>query len=158
MRKISLILGMTLFCSGCASVPSPVFSSVVSQAVPNDPRCHDYSALATIDNQRQKIVGHACLRDDGTWRIVEGLPDQPAQLVTVYEPPPYAYYPYYDPWLWNWPIGLSLGTSVIFVDHDHQFHRFRFSGRHDDFIFHAFYGGPGGMRGATRGGGGMRHG
>ena len=57
VRKISLILGMTLFCSGCASVPSPVFSSVVSQAVPNDPRCHDYSALATIDNQRQKIVG-----------------------------------------------------------------------------------------------------
>jgi hypothetical protein len=160
MRELILVIGVTLTCAGCVTQPPPpMFSRVASQVAPDNPNCREYSARATVDGKPREIVGRACRQDDGTWRIAEGSPGQPASLVTVYAPPPYgAWYPSYDPWLWGWPIGLSLGPSVVFVDRDHRFHHFRFADGHHAFGSTHFHGGFGGFRGGFGHGGGMRHG
>jgi hypothetical protein len=159
MRELTLVVGVTLACSGCVPPPpQPVFTQVASQVAPDDPNCRVYSAQATIDGRPQAIAGRACRQTDGTWRIAEGPPGQTPQFATVYAPPPYSYYPYYDPWLWDWPIGLSLGTSAIFVDRDHRFHDFRFAGRHDGGRFGGFRGRFGGFHGGFAHGGGGHHG
>ena len=157
---------IVLACTGCVTAYSsePVFTQVTSQVAVDDPNCRDYSAQVMIERRQQQIVGRACQQSDGTWRIVEGPPGQPPQIVVGYTPPPYAYYPYYDPWLWGPPIGLSLGASVVFVDRFRGFHHFRFAHgreglfahRHDDFRF----AGRDGFRSEDfhHGFGGMHHG
>jgi hypothetical protein len=152
MRIIISITAVGLICSGCVSAPPPpMFSQIISQVAPDSPNCRDYSAQVTVDGRQQEIVGRACQQDDGTWKISEGPAGQPAQLATVYAPPPYDYYSNYDQWLWGWPIGLSLGASVIFVDRDHRFHHFQFANRHNGFGFRGFRGGVGSFGGMHRG-------
>jgi hypothetical protein len=159
MRKaLGLVPVIALGCAGCAQPypPEPVYSQVISMPAANDANCREYSAQATVAGRQQQIAGRACRQSDGTWRIAEGVPGQPVQLVTAYAPPVYAdWYPYY-PWLWEPPIGLSLGASVVFLDRSRRFHAFRFSDRR--FAFHSnafrdgsrftgFHDGFGGMRG-----------
>jgi hypothetical protein len=153
MRDFIPVIGIALICSSCALAPPspPLFSQVTSQVAPDSPNCRDYSAQATVDGKQQEIIGRACQQDDGSWRIAEGPSGQPVQFVTVYAPPPYDYYSYYDPWLWGWPIGLSLGASVLFVDRDHRFHHVQFANRHDGFGFGGIRGGFGGFGGMHRG-------
>lgn len=123
MRKFGLVAGAVLACSGCvaAAPPEPMISSVTVTPARDDPACRDYTALATIGGTQQRVVGRACQQSDGSWRVREGTPQQPGQYMAVYPAPPYSYY---DPWSWGPPIGLSLG-SVIVLDRDRHFHRFR---------------------------------
>ena len=120
MRQFAPVVGFLLACSGCvvAPQPQPIFSAITSDVSPDDPNCRDYRALATVDGQPQEIVGRACQQSDGSWRVVEGPTSAPPQMMAIYAPPPYAY----DPWLWDFPIGFSLGTSVVFVDRQHHIH------------------------------------
>jgi hypothetical protein len=149
MRDFIPVMAVALICSSCVSArpPPPLFSQVTGQVDPNSPNCRDYSAQATVDGKQQEIVGRACQQNDGSWSIAEGPAGQPLQLVTVYAPPPYTYYSDYDPWLWGWPIGLSLGASVIFVDRDHRFHHVQFANRHNGFGFEGIRGGFWGLAG-----------
>lgn len=137
MRQILPLAGVILICAGCTQYApaEPVFSQIIARPDPANPNCREYSAQATIEGRPQVVVGRACQQADGSWRIAERSPGQPTQYVITYAPPPYAYYPPYDPWLWGPPIGLSLGASVVFLDRDHRFHHFRFAGRRDGFRF-----------------------
>jgi hypothetical protein len=137
MRPIMLLAGVILTCAACVpyTPAEPVFSQIATQPDPADPNCREYSAQVIIEGREQAVVGRACRQTDGSWRVVEGSPDQSIRYVTTYVPPPYAYYPAYDLWLWEPPIGLSLGASVVFVDRDHRFHHFRFAGRRDGLRF-----------------------
>jgi hypothetical protein len=152
MRELVPVIGIVLACSGCVSgpTPQPTFSQVTSQVATNSSNCRDYSAQATVDGRQQEIVGRACQQSDGTWRIVEGTSGQPEQFVTVFAPPA-AYYPYYGPWLWGPPIGLSRGGPVIFVGRDHRFHPFRIPYVHNGFGFDRPHAEFGGFRGTHRG-------
>jgi hypothetical protein len=149
-----------LACTGCAAAPptEPVVSQVTTSVAPDYPDCRNYKATATIDGTERQIVGRACLQNDGSWRITEGPPAQPAEYGAVYEPPPYWVYPGYDPWFWGPPIGLSLGAFVFF-DRDHHLHRFRgfphfaTRGLHRDFDREGFTGRERGFHGGFGGGG-----
>ncbi|MCW3477844.1 flagellar basal body L-ring protein FlgH [Limobrevibacterium gyesilva] len=131
MRRFVLAAGLALICAGCvAPPPEPLISQATITTPPDNPACRDYTLQAIVHGEPQTIVGHACQQPDGTWRIVEAPQGQPAQSMMIYAPPPYAYYPYYDPWLWEPPIGLSVG-AFVFVDRHHHFHDFRrFHERH----------------------------
>jgi hypothetical protein len=125
VRQLIPVLSYILVCSGCVAAPEPqpMVTSVTSDIAPDDPNCRDYRAQAAGDDQPQEIVGRACRQPDGSWRVSEGPPSAPPQMIAIYVPPPYAYDPYaYDPWLWEFPIGFSLGTSVVFVDRQHHLH------------------------------------
>jgi surface antigen len=82
-----------------------------------------------MGDTQQPIVGRACQQTDGSWRVAEGTPEQPGQYVAVYPPAYGYYYPGYDPWFWDPPIGLSLG-AVVFLDRAHHIHRFPTFHRH----------------------------
>ena len=157
MRNFVLVAGTILACSGCvaASSPEPVISQVTTKVASDDPNCREYTALATIGDKQQPVVGRACQQRDGSWKVTEGTPEQPGQYAAVYPPPYGYYYPDYDPWFWGPPIGLSLG-AVVFLDRAHHFHRFpgfhRFAhggfhgGFHGEFHHGGFgHGGLGGM-------------
>jgi len=144
MRQLIPLAGVVLACSGCVQAPlrpaEPVISQVTERVAADDPNCQEYTAQATVDGQQQEIVGRACRQADGSWRIAEGPPGEPTQFQTVYGPPLsytygsiYPYYPYYDPWFWGPPIGLSFGGSFVFVDRFHHFHRFHREFAHDGF-------------------------
>jgi surface antigen len=175
MRSLIAIAGLILTGPGCVQAPlpspEPVISQVTERVAADDPSCREYTAQATIDGRQQEIVGRACQQSDGSWRIAEGPPGQPSQFQTVYGPPlSYAYgfsspyYPYYDSWLWGPPIGLSFGSSFVFVDRFRHFHRFRHGFAHDGFRHFGFahdgFGHDGfGHDGFGHGGmGGMHHG
>lgn len=177
MRALIAVTGLILVGPGCVQAPltppEPVISQVSERVAADDPTCREYTARATVDGRPQEIVGRACQRSDGSWRIAEGPPGQPTQFQTVYGPPLsyaygssfpyYPYYPYYDPWSWGPPIGLSFGSSFVFVDRFHHFHHFRHEFAHDGFRHDGFrhdgFGHFGfGHGGFGRGMGGMRHG
>jgi len=165
MRWLIPAAGTILACAGCVQAPQQplIFSQVDSHVAADNPNCRDYSAQATMAGKPQQIVGRACLQSDGTWKIAEGPAGQPSEFVTVYAPPPAADYSYFDPWFWGLPVGLSLGTSAVFVDRDHRFHHFRFANTHNGFRFGGFHSGFGGSHGGFggfHGGGfgGMHHG
>jgi hypothetical protein len=116
----------------------------------DNPSCVDYSGTAISGAQRQPVVGRACTLFDGSTRITQGTPEQPAMTSVQYPPPPpdypygypypYYYADYYDPWFWGPPF-VGVG-GVFFFDH----------GR-----FHHGFGGRfahGGHFGGRRGGGG----
>jgi hypothetical protein len=165
MRLLALLAGLALVGSGCVAVPPPV--PVVTQATmavsPGNPACRDYTAQAVIDGSTQTLIGHACQQADGSWRVIEGTPEQPQQFVAVYPAAFYPVYPY-DPWFWGPPIGLSVG-AFVFVDRGHHFHdfgrfhhRFALGGFHHDGFHHDgsahggfLHGGWGGMRGGRMG-------
>jgi len=120
MRQFVPVVSYILVCSGCVAAPEPqaMVTSVTSEIASDDPNCRDYRAQAAGDGQPQEVVGRACRQPDGTWRVSEGPPSAPPQMIAIYVPPPYAY----DPWLWEFPIGFSLGTGVVFVDRQHHLH------------------------------------
>jgi hypothetical protein len=120
MRQFLPVVGFILTCSGCVAAPEPIpmVTGVISNTAPDDPNCREYRAQATVDGQPQEVVGRACRQSDGSWRVMEGPPSAPPDMIALYAPPPYAY----DPWLWEFPIGFSLGTSVVFVDRQHHLH------------------------------------
>jgi hypothetical protein len=149
MRTILCLTTLLVACGGCvqAPPPQPMISGLDSTVAPDNPDCREYTAQVTIGGQPQHIVGHACRQPDGSWQIVEGTPDQPGQVVTVYQPPPYpypypytAYYPPYDPWFWGPSVGLGA-SFVFFGGHHHRGH----GGSH--------HGGHGGHGGGHHGGG-----
>src|SRR5712692_3776316 len=115
MRKIICLVAVALSGSACvaASPPPPVVAPVTTTIPANAPNCREYTAEVTIDGKPQQVVGRACRREDGSWQVVEGTVDQPAQFVAVYPPPPYPY-PYYYPWYWGPPFGF-FGASFVFV-------------------------------------------
>jgi len=119
MRKIICLVAVALSGSACvaASPPPPVVAPVTATIPANAPNCREYTAEATIDGKPQQVVGRACRREDGSWQVVEGTVDQPAQFVAVYPPPPYPY-PYYYPWYWGPPFGF--GASFVFVNRHHH--------------------------------------
>jgi hypothetical protein len=134
MRTTICLAAVISACSGCVSAPpQPVMSAGVNTTVAaDDPNCREYTRGAVIGGQEQQLVGRACLQSDGTWKIVEGTSEHPAQIVTVYTPPPYAAYPYYEPWLWGSPFGLGFGASFVFFNgHHHGFHHHGFHRDHD---------------------------
>jgi hypothetical protein len=120
MRQFVPVLSFILICSGCVAAPEPqpMVSAVNSDVAPDDPNCREYRAQATVDGQAQEIVGRACRQSDGSWKVSEGPTGAPPEMIALYVPPPYAY----DPWLWEFPIGFSLGSSVVFVDRQHHLH------------------------------------
>jgi hypothetical protein len=136
MRNIISLLTIVVPLAACATAPPPPVVAPVTMTVPaNAPECREYTAEATIDGKTQQIVGRACRRDDGSWQIVEGTAAQPAQVVAVYQVPPYPY-PYYDPWYWGPPFGF--GASFLFVDRHHHFHHreFHHGGHHGGMHHH----------------------
>ncbi len=154
MRPALGLVALLIACAGCTAEPEPPpppFSEIMMTPLPNDPNCREYQAQALVGGQPQMIVGKACLQSDGTWRVVEGTPQNPNQMTMIY--PPYPYYggygygyPYYDgvydPWDWGPPIGFSVGT-VFFVGKN---------GHHDGHHGHGGY--HGGYHGGGHGGGG----
>jgi hypothetical protein len=156
MRQFASVVSFILACTGCvvAPEPQPLFSAVTSDVAPDDPHCRDYRALATVDGQPQEIVGRACQQSDGSWRIVEGPSRAPPQMLALYAPPPYAY----NPWLWDFPIGFSLGASVVFVDRQHHFHHMQVANglRRFHFANGGFHAVP--MHPVSNGMAGMHHG
>ena len=148
MRAVVVFSAIALACGACvAAAPGPAITEATSTVPPNEPTCRDYTAIATIDGNAQQIVGRAGRQPDGSWRIVEGPPERPDQYATVYAPPPYAYYPYYDPWLWGPPIGLSIGTFFL-IDGHHHLHDGRWFTR--SFGSHGFAGFAHGSMGRMR--------
>lgn len=135
MRPSTLLPCFFVVCTSCAAAPAsePIVTQATMIVSPNDPACRDYTAQAIIDGTPQTLVGHACQQADGSWRVTEGFPGQPQQVVAVYPPEPYLAYPY-DPWLWGPPVGLSIG-AFVFVDHAHRIHNF---GHAHAFGFHGF--------------------
>lgn len=120
MRQFVAVASFIFIGSGCVAAPEPIpmVSGVISDTAPDDPNCREYRAQATVDGRPAEIVGRACRQTDGSWRVSEGPPSAPPDMIAIYAPPPYAY----DPWLWEFPIGFSLGTSVAFVDRQHHLH------------------------------------
>jgi hypothetical protein len=172
MRYENLLVLVLVGCVGCAApyapnpvvaqgLPNPgepVLSQVTATPVAGNPDCHNYTALATIDGKQEKIVGKACRQSDGSWAIAEGPPTNPSQYTTVYWPPTDSYYADYEPWLWDAPIGISIGAPFFFDVHRH-FHPF-FHARHFGEFRHAGHFGEfrhaghfGGFRHAGRSGG-----
>jgi hypothetical protein len=149
MRYENLLVLVLVGCVGCAApyapnpvvaqgLPNPgepVLSQVTATPVAGNPDCHNYTALATIDGKQEKIVGKACRQSDGSWAIAEGPPTNPNQYTTVYWPPTDPYYADYEPWLWDAPIGISIGAPFFFDVHRH-FHPF-FHARHFGDFRHA---------------------
>ena len=76
----------------------------------------DYTALATIDGKQQKIVGKACRQSDGSYyqAACQSKPIHNCLLATN-DP----YYAEYEPWLWDAPIGISIGAPFFFDVHRH---------------------------------------
>jgi hypothetical protein len=99
-----------------------IITPVSSTVAADDPNCREYTAVATIaGEQQQQIVGRACRQPDGSWRIVEGTPEQPGQVIMVYPPPPpnYVYpYPAY-PWFWGPPFAVGA-SFAFFSGHGHH--------------------------------------
>jgi hypothetical protein len=126
MRQSMSAISLALVSFGCVvpPPPQPVFLQVAGDVAPDDAKCRDYHAQATVDGQPVEIVGHACQQDDGSWRVTEGPAGAPPQVMIMYPPPPLAY----DPWLWDFPIGFSLGTAVVFVDRKHHLHHMQMAG------------------------------
>jgi surface antigen len=156
MRPFILFAGVALGCTGCVAVPlsEPVITQVAMTAPRDNPNCRFYTAQALIDGKSEQIVGRACRQADGTWQITEGPPGEPDNMAAVYAPPTYANYGDYDPWLWEPPIGLSLG-AVVFIDRVHHLH----DGRHFAHVSIMHMHGMAGHRGFAHGSaGGMRHG
>ncbi len=120
MRQFVPVLSFILICSGCVAAPEPqpIVSAVNSDVAPDDPNCREYRAQATVDGQAQEIVGRACRQSDGSWKVSERPTGAPPEMIALYAPSPYAY----DPWLWEFPIGFSLGSSVVFVDRQRHLH------------------------------------
>lgn len=123
-----VIVGTTLFgisCSACVAEqpPPPMVISQVSSVVSrDDPNCREYTAFATIEGEQQQIVGRACRQPDGSWRIVEGTPEEPGQVILVYPPPDYAYpYPPYYPSFWGPPF-MAGASFAFFAGHHHRGH------------------------------------
>jgi hypothetical protein len=127
MRRFGPAAGFALFCCGCVVSPEaqPIVSAVTGDVAADDPNCREYHAEAMVDGQPQDIVGRACLRPDGSWMVAEGPAGAPPQMMVIDPPPP----PYaYDPWLWDFPVGFSLGTTVVFVDRQHRLHHMQIAG------------------------------
>jgi hypothetical protein len=149
MRRTICLAVVISACSGCVSAPpepvQPMIFGENTTGAADDPNCREYKGQAMIGGQEQQLVGRACRQSDGTWKIVEGTSEHPAQVVTVYTPPPYSAYPYYDPWLWGPPFGLGFGASFAFFGgHHHGFHHDHDGGRHHGgmaFGMHRFGGG-----------------
>ena len=124
MRPLFGATALVLACSGCVEAPPPpvVITPVSSTIAGDDPNCREYTAVATIAGEQQQIVGRACRQADGSWRIVEGTPEQPGQVILIYPPPTDAYpYPPDYPWFWGPPF--AVGTSfVFFAGHHHGGH------------------------------------
>lgn len=131
-----------LACSACIQQPpvvEPSLTQSTERIAPDDPNCRDYTAQFLVDGKQQDIVGRACRRSDGSWKITEGPPGNPTQFETVYPPVTYVYnYPYYGPWLYGPPVGLGFGGGFVFFDgflhlrhelhHEHHEHH---EGPHD---------------------------
>jgi hypothetical protein len=125
-RALFATTALALAASGCVEPPPPpvLIAPGPATVATDDPNCRDYTALATIAGEQQQIVGRACRQPDGSWRIVEGTPEQPGQVILVYPPPPPAYgypypYPYY-PWFWGPPFAVGA-SFVFFSGHGHHF-------------------------------------
>lgn len=114
---------LALASSGCVeSPPPPVVITPLSDTVAaDDPNCREYTAIATIEGEQQQIVGRACRQPDGSWRIVEGTPEQPGQVILVYPPPSPDYvYPYPSyPWFWGPPFAFGA-SFAFFSGHGHH--------------------------------------
>ncbi len=124
MRIVFGTAALAIACSACVAPPPPpmVISQVSSAISGDDPDCREYTALATIAGEQQQIIGRACRQTDGSWRIVEGTPEQPGQVILVYPPPDYAYpYPPYYPWFWGAPFAVGA-SFVFFAGHHHGGH------------------------------------
>jgi hypothetical protein len=114
MRALTVLI--LLFCSGCVweSTPPPPYPVAVPQAAPPQAAapqgCREFDTPITINGQEQQAHGTACLQPDGSWKVVQNVPDQPQQ---VYEVPPQVYQPYYppayaaDPWYYGPPLFLG---------------------------------------------------
>jgi hypothetical protein len=138
---------VVLLCAGCVVQPPPAPYAAPPPADAAPPPaapaatgqgCREFDTPVVIGGQEQQAHGTACLQPDGSWRIVQELPGQPAQSYVL---PPQAYAPYYppayaaDPWFYGPP--LFLGGVFIGGGWGHRHH-------HDGF------------RGAWRGGGRFR--
>ena len=154
MQRTVPVVSVVLACSACVVAPDPVVSTVAGEVAPDDATCRDYHAQATVDGQPQDIVGRACRQSDGSWQVSEGPAGGPPQMMIIYPPPPPSFY---DPWLWDFPIGFSLGAAVVFVDRQHHLHHMQIAGLRR---FHLARGGihavpvhpaAGGMAGMHRG-------
>ena len=137
MRPVIATTALALACSACVEPPPPpvVIAPGPAKVAADDPNCRDYTATATIAGEQQQIVGRACRQPDGSWRIVEGTPDQPGQVILVYPPPPadYVYpYPAY-PWVYGPPF--AVGASFVFFTGGH------FHGGHHHGHGHGHHGG-----------------
>lgn len=146
-RLIFAATALALSCSGCVEPPPPpvVIAPVSAKVAADDPNCREYTAVATIAGEQQQIVGRACRQADGSWKIVEGTPEQPGQVILVYPPPSpdYAYPPSY-PWFWGPPF--AVGASFVFFTG----HGRHFAGHHH-FRGHGHGHGGGGSHGGHRG-------
>jgi hypothetical protein len=119
----------------------PLNDTTTTSAV--SPTCRMVNGTADIDGATQNISGLACKQPDGTWQIQQQ--DTGVDMGDVSAPPPYPYYPYYDPWFYAPPVAFGFGASFVFVDRFHHFH-------HMD---HVHVGPRGGFRSGFHGGGGF---
>lgn len=72
MRRL-LTVWIVLMGAVCAvSTPTMADSPRPSVGISTDQNCQEYSGQVIIDGQPRTAYGHACLRPDGSWRI---LPD-----------------------------------------------------------------------------------
>lgn len=103
----------------------PGVADLNSWPAADNPSCRDYSATAIYGAQRQPIVGRSCTMPDGSLRVTQGTPEQPALTSVAYPPPPpdypYYYADYYDPWFWGPPF-IGVGGAFIIVDRHHHHH------------------------------------
>ena len=113
MRGSLISLSFALTCTACAAIgPSPAAVEVISQRVtPEDAACRAYYAHVQMDGRMRDITGRACRQSDGSWKVAEGPPENPAQVQTVYTPDAHAVF---STWSNNPPIGISLGRPVMF--------------------------------------------
>jgi len=122
---------LALVCGGCIVEPPPQPPPPIAAAAQPAQNCRAYDAQIMIGGQPQPAYGWACQQPDGSWRISQEAPGQPAQMYVVPAAPTYPPgYPYwaYDPY---WAPQLGIGGTFIFGDgggfrdHDRGFRRRR---------------------------------
>jgi hypothetical protein len=175
MRALLCSTALAFACAACATetpsptlLPSAPVTNFQSNVAADDPNCREYTGEATIAGVQQQILGRACRQSDGSWRVAEGTPVDPAQYIGIYPAAPAAYYPYYpyypyygwyDPWFWGPPFGF--GASFVFFDghghhhHNNFHHGFAHGGTGGHFGMRDHMGGVRGMGGQMGGTGGQ---
>jgi hypothetical protein len=140
----TLILAVAFLAGGCV-VPPPQQAYVAPPPVYTPPpqppaaapapaaqNCQEYNSQITVGGVPQPAYGWACQQPDGSWRISQDVPGQPAQVYVVPANPAYPVgYPYwaYDPY---WGPRIAIGGTFVFggggfrhhhgFGHDRGFH------------------------------------